>query len=171
MSQRWEKKGPNERKGSPKREEGRRMQLERRKVNVKQISLQVWQKSSWTNMKEIRLENTVVWKAQTGGRKSPNWGKEEKQFHSRTQCTCARLVNEKVRVHVLSRPILCGVVHFQWKFLPQSAMEEKFPGYRPFVLPTHFHKWVGEPDYLFCYLHKKWSYCTIMYILNFPSKS
>ena len=26
-------------------------------------------------------------------------------------------------------------------------MEEKFPGYRPFVLPTHFHKWVGEPDY------------------------
>ena len=26
-------------------------------------------------------------------------------------------------------------------------MEEIFPGYRPFVLPTHFHKWVGEPDY------------------------
>ena len=98
-------------------------------------------------MKEIRLENTVVWKAQTGGRKSPNWRKEEKQLHSRTRCTCARLVNEKVRDHVLSRPILCVVVHFQLKFLPQSAMEEKFPGYRPFVLPTHFHKWVGEPDY------------------------
>ena len=139
MSQRWEKKGPNERKGSPKREEGRRMQLERRKVNVKQISLQVWQKSSWTNMKEIRLENTVVWKAQTGGRKGPNWGKEEKQLHSRTQWTCARLVNEKVRVHVLRRPILCGVVHFQWTFLPQSAMEEIFPALRPFVLPTHNH--------------------------------
>ena len=75
-----------------------------------------------------------------------NWRKGEKQLYSRTQCTFASLVNEKVRDHVSSMPILCVVVHFQLKFLPQSAMEEKFPGYRPFVLPTHFHKWVGEPD-------------------------
>ena len=71
------------------------------------------------------------------GRKSPNWRKGEKQLHSRTQWTYARFVNEKERVHVLTISIMCTILHFQWKFLPQSVMEGKFPGYRPFVLPTH----------------------------------
>ena len=71
------------------------------------------------------------------GRKSPNWGKGEKQLHSRTQWTYARFVNEKERVHVLTIPIMCTIPHFQWKCLPQSVMEVQFPGYRHFVLPTH----------------------------------
>ena len=83
------------------------------------------------------VEKIPKYKCQIGGAQVANWRKGEKQLYSRTQCTFASLVNEKVRVHVSSRPILCGVVHFQWKFLSQSAMEEKFPALRPFVLPTH----------------------------------
>ena len=47
------------------------------------------------------------------GRKSPNWGKGEKQLHSHTQWTYARIVNEKERVHVLEIPIMCTILHFQ----------------------------------------------------------
>ena len=89
--------------------------------------------------KEIQLKKSEKCKWQIGGAQVANWRRGEKQLYSRTQCTCARLVNEKVRVYVSSRPILCGVVHFQWTFLPQSAMEEIFPALRPFVLPTHNH--------------------------------
>ena len=38
---------------------------------------------------------------------------------------------------VLTISILCLVDHFQWKKFSQSAREVQFPGYRPFVLPTH----------------------------------
>ena len=82
--------------------------------------------------------------AQMRGRKSPNWGKGEKQLHSRTQWTYARIVNEKERVHVLEIPIMCTILHFQWTFLPQSAMEGKFPPYRPFVLPTLYKRGAGN---------------------------
>ena len=78
------------------------------------------------------------------GRKSPNWRKGEKQLHSRTQWTYARFVNEKERVHVLTIPIMCTILHFQWTFLPQSAMEGKFPCFRPFVLPTLFTRGAGN---------------------------
>ena len=38
---------------------------------------------------------------------------------------------------VLTISILCLGDHFQWKKFSQSAREVQFPGYRPFVLPTH----------------------------------
>ena len=94
----------------------------------KQIAEQKRKKSSWKMLKS---------ECPNEGRKSPNWGKTEKQLHSHTQWTYARIVNEKERVHVLEIPIMCTILHFQWTFLPQSVMEVQFPGYRHFVLPTH----------------------------------
>ena len=118
----------------------------------------IWQQKQIWNMsrKEIQLKKSEKCKWQIGGAQVANWRKGEKQLYSRTQCTFASLVNEKVRVHVSSRPILCVVVNFQWKFLPQSATEEKFPGYRPFVLPTHNHvswgTWLVLPTSLMSFL-------------------
>ena len=43
-----------------------------------------------------------------------------------------------------SSPIMCPFLHFQWKCLPQSAMEGKFPCFRPFVLPTLFTRGAGN---------------------------
>ena len=108
--------------------------------------------------KEIQLKKSEKCKRQIGGAQVANWRRGEKQLYSRTQCTCARLVNEKVRDRMWRKPILCGVVHFQLKFLPQSAVKEKFPALRAFVLPTHFHKWVGEPDYTTPHYYSKYEF-------------
>ena len=71
-----------------------------------------------------------------GGWESPNWREGEKQLHGRTQCTYARSVKANVRIHVLTISIICPFLYFQWKMLSQIAMEDKFLGFRPFVLPT-----------------------------------
>ena len=84
-----------------------------------------------------KAPNERVGKPQMRGGESPNERRGEKQLHRRTQWTYARFVTEKVRVHVLTIPIMCPFLHFQSNFLPQSAMEVQFPGYRHFVLPTH----------------------------------
>ena len=73
-----------------------------------------------------------------------NWRKGEKQLHSRTQCTFASFVSEKVWLHVLTIPIMCTFLHFLWKIFPQSAIEEKFPCFRPFVLPTLYTRGAGN---------------------------
>ena len=101
-----------------------------------------------TNMKYESERNTVEkcwkWKWQIGRRKVANWAKGEKQLHSRTQCTFVSFVTEKVRPHMLTIPIMCPFLHFQWKILPQTAVEEKFPCFRPFVLPTLFTRGLGN---------------------------
>ena len=73
-----------------------------------------------------------------------NWRKGEKQLHSRTQCTFASFVTEKVWLHVWTIPIMCTFLHFLWKIFPQSAIEEKFPCFRPFVLPTLYTRGAGN---------------------------
>ena len=75
----------------------------------------IWQQKQIWNMsrKEIQLKKSEKCKWQIGGAQVANWRRGEKQLYSRTHCTCARLVNEKLWVHVASRPILCVVVHFQ----------------------------------------------------------
>ena len=101
-----------------------------------------------TNM-EYDLERNPVekcwtWKWKIGRREVENRPKGEKRLHSRTQWTYARVVTEKVGVHVLTIPIMCTFTHFPWKFFPQSTVEEKFCCFWPFVLPTLYTRGAGN---------------------------
>ena len=66
------------------------------------------------------------------------------------QWTIANFVNEKLWVHPVTIP-RCPVIHFQWNFLPQSDIEEKFLGYRPFVLQTQFPSVLGDKEHKWCW--------------------
>ena len=94
-----------------------------------------------TNMKYDLERNPVekcwTWKWKIGRREVENWPKGEKRLHSRTQWTYARVVTEKVGVHVLTIPIMCTFTHFLCIFLPQSTSKPQFPCFWHFVLPTH----------------------------------
>ena len=76
-----------------------------------------------------------------------NWPKGEKGLHSRTQLTYARVITEKVGVHVLTIPIMCTFTHFLCIFLPQSTSKPQCPCFWHFVLPTHntvsWGTWLG----------------------------
>ena len=115
----------NWRKGSGKLEEGSR-------TNMKCES----RRNSFENAVQMEVAN---WrKGVANWRKGvANWRKGQKQLHSRTQCTFASFVTEKVRLHVLTIPIMCTFIHFLCIFLPQSTSEPQFPCFRHFVLPTH----------------------------------
>ena len=99
---------------------------------------------SWTggNKYEIWFGGKSSWKMLK--MEVENWPKGEKRLHSRTQLTYARVVTEKVGVHVLTIPIMCTFTHFPWKFFPQSADEEKFCCFWPFVLPTLYTRGAGN---------------------------
>ena len=104
-----------------------------------------------TNMKYDLEGNPVekcwTWKWKIGRREVENWPKGEKRLHSRTQLTYARVVTEKVGVHVLTIPIMCTFTHFLCIFLPQSTSKPQFPCFWHFVLPTHntvsWGTWLG----------------------------
>ena len=89
----------------------------------------LWKKSSWTNAKSRSGKSAEGQVA--------NRPKGEKQLYSRNQWTCVSFFNWKLIALVLTISILCLGDHFQWKKFSQSAVEVQFPGYRPFVLPTH----------------------------------
>ena len=108
------------------------MQLDR----GKQIWNMIW--------REIQLKNAehgsgklAEGKWKIGRREVENWPKGEKGLHSRTQLTYARVITEKVGVHVLTIPIMCTFTHFLCIFLPQSTSKPQFPCFWHFVLPTH----------------------------------
>ena len=84
-------------------------------------------------MKEIHVRKEVAYRAKESGK--PGEGRKAAlQPHPVQFCEfCQRQVWD----HVLTIPIMCTVFHFQCNFLPQSAVEVQFPGYRAFVLPTH----------------------------------
>ena len=93
----------------------------------------VWRSRTNMNLREFQLKNAVAnWRKGVA-----NWRKGEKQLHSRTQCSFASFVTEKVRLHVLTIPIMCTFIHFLCIFLPQLTSEPQFPCFRHFVLPTH----------------------------------
>ena len=107
----------------------REFQLKNAVANWRKGVEQIWN----VNLREIQLKNAVAnWRKGVA-----NWRKGEKQLHSRTQCTFASFVTEKVRLHVLTIPIMCTFIHFLCIFLPQSTSEPQFPCFRHLVLPTH----------------------------------
>ena len=96
------------------------------------------------NRKEIHVEKCRNWKLQMWGRELQTGGREKSSSTAAPSALSRVLSMAKVWDHVLTIPIMCTVVHFQCNFLPQSAIEEKFPGYRPFVLPTLFPRGAGN---------------------------
>ena len=92
---------------------------------------------SWTggNKYEIWFGGKSSWKMLN--MEVENWPKGEKRLHSRTQLTYARVITEKVGVHLLTIPIMCTFTHFLCIFLPQSTSKPQFPCFWHFVLPTH----------------------------------
>ena len=133
-SPKWEGgKAPNERRGKPKWEEGRRIQSEKRKTN------------GWPKTKEIQLKN-----AENG---MPKWEEGKAQMRGGEKSSCTAAPSGLMLGSSLKK---CEFTCWRYQLCaPFSTFNENFCHKLPWqfnslVISTSFSQlttqWVGEPD-------------------------
>ena len=78
----------------------------------KRNRIEIWNKSSWR-------KNQFT--------EAANWRKTISQLHSHTKWNFLSLVHDKIKFHMLGLPIICTVIHFQWKCWHNQPQKFSYP--------------------------------------------